>query len=911
MNGLDFFFSSPSPTIDTSIGTNGEDDDWGEFVNSSDADRNGADSTPNRIETEKKSQAKQWSTSRGPVPLSVFGEEEGDDESGASVSSFGFSFDSFSSKQNGGSGSVNRVVNSTDHSVGISGLIANLYRENGQNELNLRGNNLGNVEMNGKIESSDVSLETLSWNPLKLDTERSERTSNVVNSSTIGVTLDQKSSDLRFVDKIDDDDDVAGWEFKAAESMFQSADQGYNQEEQEKAKTGSVVVQNTNNLSSSVWSSTTNGTGPNFDTGKVDAVESVFHQENGDDDPWDNDGWEFKVAETGEPKNDLANKESNGWAFGFGFEPDSKVETTTSFQSNFEKEPQKKENGLISFPINGDVNSEETSWAFNQPSLETGNEKEEKEVPTTKPKGVLPLSFFQDEEMETSDTLVDEDNLVSVSDFSLREKTKAPSPTVNISDLISSLYSQVEEKNAINLSEKSDGNGFVSVNAATDSNFVNGEDDSWEFQGPKSTVIDSGIAEGADDFDSNWEFQGPSLAVKNSDVTEGVDEFDDDSWEFQGPTQPVKDSTSSKGDNGSWDYKHSSVENEVGNQSSFPDGFGELHEKPVIRIEHNVYQDVFHKLKTELYYVALNHLETLKEARDKAGDSDEILEVKKFEGEIKDLQNWLNNDIVNSEVKLESLQTRSSSITELYKALQEPKFQALDSEDLLSERLLSAEKDWKSTIELLKYAALALKILNLGSPEQQSKYASTWFDIASACAQELQHAASIWKQVIKNDVQEEILSKPKGKSYVLSMGEIYRVTKILRASTRLYKTWILLAPTSSNVLAVLDECVKLWLSSGLEEALLCQELDGDYSPDQLLESIKYLDEVDAFTLHTSITSATSPTCYISGLNTEIVQGIETVEWNGEHYLLPVANLWANMISHNPPSLPGHGFPTIS
>ncbi|KAG7588575.1 hypothetical protein ISN44_As07g009030 [Arabidopsis suecica] len=918
MNGLDFFFS-PSPTVDTSTGNNGEDDDWGEFVVSSDADRNGADPSPNRIESEKKSQAN-YVTSRGPVPLSVFGEEEeeDDDESGASVPSFGFSFDSFSSKPNDGNGSVNSVVNSnTNPTVGISGLIANLYRENGHSDLNLPERNPANLEMNGndsyrnsngfdvdlsssnrKIENSAVSLETMNWNTLNLGTESSEKAGNMANSST----LDPNYSDLGFADK--NDDDLDGWEFKTADSMFVTPDGSYK-EERENAKGGSVVVQNTADLSSGVWSSHTNGTGPNFDTGKVDAVKLVSERENGDDDPWDNGGWEFKVAEAEEPKHDLTNKESKGWKFGFGFEPISKIETTNSFQSNVEKETQKVENGSISFPSNGDVNSGGTSWAFKQPSLETGNEKEEKEVQTGKPKGVLPLSFFEDVKSETSDTLVHEDNFVLASDFPVREKTKAPSPTVSISDLISSLYSQVEEKNAVNISEKS----------ATDSNVVNSEDDSWEFQGPEKPITDSGIAEGADDFDSTWEFQGPSPALKNSDVTEGVDDFDDDSWEFQGPTQPVKDSTSRIGDNGSWEYTHSSVENEDGNRSSFPNGFGELHEKPVIRIAPSDYQDLFHKLKIDLYHIALNHLEKLKEARDLAADSDEVLEVQKCDSEIEDLQNLLNDDVLISGVNLESLQPRSSGITELIKVIQEPKFRPLDSEDLLTERLLSAEKDWKSTIELLKHATLTLKILNLGSPEQQSKYASTWFEIASACAQELRHAASIWKQVIKYDVQEEILSKPQGKSYALSVGEIYRVVKILKASTRLYKPWILLSPTSSNVLAVLDECVKLWLSSGLVEALLNsfnrQELDHDDSADQLLESIKYRNEVDASTLHTCITSATSPTCYISGLNTDIVPGIKTVEWNGEHYLLPLANLWANLISRDPPNLPGHHFPLLS
>ncbi|CAA7027604.1 unnamed protein product [Microthlaspi erraticum] len=776
MNGLDFFFS-PSSTVDPPTGiTAAEDDDWGDFVDSSPridslSPTPNANSTPNRIESEKKNQA-QWVSSRGPLPLSVFGEEE-EEEDGSE----------------------------------ISGLIANLYRENGHNEIT-----------NGReIENGALRSENLSWNPLNLDRETPESTSSAVNSSTNGVNSDPNHSDLRVSDENDDD----GWEFKTAESK----------EEQERAKSGSVRAQD--DLSSSVWSSHTNGTGPSFDSGKLDHV----NRENGDDDDddlWGNGGWEFKVAEAGEPKKELTNKESNGWGFGFCLEP-------------VEKEPRKKENGNVN------VSSQATSWAFNEPSLETGNEKEEKEVQREKPKGVLPLSFFEDEEeLGTSDTLVHEDNTVSVCDFSVREKTKAPNSNVSINDLISSLYSQVDEKTSVNLSEKSDGNGFV-----------NDEDDSWEFQ-------------------------GPSLASKNSD-----DEFDDDSWEFQGPSQP-------EGENGSWEYnKHSSVENGVWDQSQ---------ENPVISIERNDYKDFFHKLKTELYYIALSHLETLKEARDLAADSHEL---QKCDIEIQDLQNLMNNDDLISEVNVESLQPRSSGgINELCKALQEPKFRALDSEHLLSERLLSvkAEKDFKPTIELLKHAALTLKILNSSSPEQQSKYVSTWFVIASSCAQELRHAASIWKQVIENDVQEGIVSKPQGKSFVLSVGEIYRVVKILRASTRLYRPWVVLAPTSSsNVLAVLDECVKLWLSSGLEEALRnninrFQELDGDYSADQLLESIKYIDDVDDFTC---ITSASSPTCYISGLSSEMVQGIKMVEWSGDQYLVPLANLWANLISCEPPSLPGH------
>ncbi|CAN8319089.1 unnamed protein product, partial [Cochlearia groenlandica] len=360
-----------------------------------------------------------------------------------------------------------------------------------------------------------------------------------------------------------------------------------------------------------------------------------------------------------------------------------------------------------------------------------------------------------------------------------------------------------------------------------------------------------------------------------------------------------------------------------------------------IRIEPNDYQDFFHKLKTELYYIAQNHLETLKvsiticvwifsflkpllsfllhhlnftmlkEARLLLADSGESDEVQKCDDEIQDLHNLLNNDALIGELNVESLQHRSSGITELSKALQEPMFRALDSEDFISERLLSAEKDWKSSIELLKHATSTLKIVNLGSPEQQSEYVSTWFVIALACAQELRHASSIWKQVIENGVQEEIIAKPQGKRDILSLGEIYRVVKIMRASTRVYRPWILLATVTSNVLAVLDEGVELWLSSGLEEALR-DNFNGDDSADQLLESVKGIDETDGLTLHNYIiTSGTSPSCYISGVNTAIMTRIKTVEWNREHYLVPLPNQWANLISRNPPSLSGYCLPTVS
>ncbi|XP_010528875.1 PREDICTED: uncharacterized protein LOC104805873 isoform X2 [Tarenaya hassleriana] len=948
---------------------NEDDDDWGDFVESSVSvsragylppdlnrfvtDRNGTDSSevaepdsaPSRIESSQG----QWVKPRGPVPLSVFGEaeeEEGErDGSGASVPSLRFSLDSISSKHNNGNGSANKVV-STNPNVGINDLIENLYRDNGQNKLknglnslsdnnpshfgtdkkkntqwnsaNFDGNlpKLGSVEWNSDLEVKDtdlsqktlnpvISLENLSWNPSNCGTQRFGPKSDGMNSSE--VMLDPSDSNQGFVDQNDDIDEDDGWEFKTAECNSQIRDGDSKPEKQKAAGSELAVVSNASNLSWNFWSLPTNGIGPNVNNCKTDAVNSVSDLENGDDDSWDNGGWEFKVAEPGEMKNDITSKvegndkkdgrsgeftvgfengapqvndlfavssqQSDGWAFGFDFNPTSKSETTTI--SNLNSQIQQYERETVPSFFHSD--SEETTWAFKPSSSQTGTLNEEKlsfpdflpanfqthlsggavqkkEVPPEKPKGPLALSLFGEEDLESSDPMVYEDIPSSNHDSYSRGKPKAPGPSISISDLISSLYNQVEERTT----EKGD----ETRKTVTDFNLADAEDDSWEFQGPAESIL-------------------------IPDASKDVDDFDDDSWEFQGPTQPMK------GD-------HSHLGNATPTQTFAPAGNTEQHEKQVFNIEVNDFRDLFDELKTELCYAALNHLENLKEARSLFTDSSEGTEVKKRDEEIR---KKLDEDVLISEVNLESLQPRPSGIREFITTLKEPKFRALDSEYHLSERLLSAEQDCNLMIELLKHSTLTLKILNLGSSEQQSKYTSAWSTIASVCAQELRHAVSIWKQAQEKNIQKQILSASQGRSYILALGEVYRVTKILVATTKVYKPWILLDP-GSNLLGFLDECAYLWSNSGLEDALLnISDVLNDKSTTQLLESIKHIDELDACTIHSRIISAREPICHISGLTAEIIPGMKTVEWSGQQYFLPIANLWANLISTNPPDLP--------
>lgn len=69
----------------------------------------------------------------------------------------------------------------------------------------------------------------------------------------------------------------------------------------------------------------------------------------------------------------------------------------------------------------------------------------------------------------------------------------------------------------------------------------------------------------------------------------------------------------------------------------------------------------------------------------------------------------------------------------------------------------------KSATELLKDAVSTLRVLKLGSREEQSNYLNTWSKVAFVCSQELKHGAYIWKQAVQKNVQDQILSNPKGK----------------------------------------------------------------------------------------------------------------------------------------------------
>ncbi|KAF2307224.1 hypothetical protein GH714_025556 [Hevea brasiliensis] len=230
---------------------------------------------------------------------------------------------------------------------------------------------------------------------------------------------------------------------------------------------------------------------------------------------------------------------------------------------------------------------------------------------------------------------------------------------------------------------------------------------------------------------------------------------------------------------------------------------------------------------------------------------------------LQDFNNELHQDgTFSGEVDSDNCSLGNVCLDMFVEVLQEPKFQ---------------ESDLRSAIELLRYVALTLKILTSVPSEKQSSYISAWSKMLSVCAQELRHGAFIWKRSLQENVHEQILSKPQGKKYVLALGEIYRVVEILGSSSKLYKPWILASTTDPmDIFTLLSECSSQWSSSGLEEALHSILNSPDFEYDEslktLLESIKYIHDLDAHRLYNHVFSGQGPTCHLSALTAGTLPG---------------------------------------
>ncbi|XWS57552.1 hypothetical protein CRYUN_Cryun09bG0184200 [Craigia yunnanensis] len=818
VNGLDFLAKKTS----TATVTANDDYDWGDFINSNNSiSRTGSlpvnhfhfdpfpnsfpptqpDSASSRVESVKN----QWARLTGALPLSIFGEEDKEEEGSGPVDA-GF---------NGVTGSFSfpkKDGNLKGKGSDLNDLIEDLYK---QNEKGKEGNGFGSgldvkkgVDLNPKVETWNwnrlnlglngsgfkVDALDLSGNAPALDKKEENLGSNgdvfgmerkegnfSANGRGLGqngLTLDTSGGNSDLIDD-DDEEEEDGWEFRGAESKEEAGVDNLKNDQNESMSKFNVSTLSWDPLGTNANGMNSNVNGLNSNAGMLNSSLVDENEEFGDD-----DGWEFKTAES----------ETGSGTGGAKEEP---------------KDADASSSGVEAFSFDSHIQG-------NEETLE-------------KHKGALPLSVFGDAELETDDSLRYED-VSTHKPISPRAGLKDTHSNISINDLISSLYSQAEKNASLNHISNPSENGVGS-------NLVNGDDD-----------------------------------------------FDNDSWEFKGAV------SGTRGEN-----QNSSL------------GFGDSYEEYSTKTGINDYVDFYSKLTAELCFVALSHLDNMKKDQSAAAPSGEDAEVKTIEKEIQGLYNEMQKDgIIFKEVASENLQSRSICQGEFAKVLEGKKFQVLESEYHLSEKLSLAEKDLRSATELLKHAASTLKILKLGSVEDQSNYVSTWSRILSVCALELKQGASIWKQSLQKNIRSQLLSKPQGRRYIIALGEIFRVVKIVGSlSTKLYKPWILFSSEyPTNFLALVRECSTLWSSSGLEEALqsLSDSTDLKNDVEALLGSIQSIHDLDAHELYKQVFSGQEPICFLSGVSAGTVPGMKMVVWNGQHYLLTIVNLWANLISRHPPNL---------
>lgn len=551
---------------------------------------------------------------------------------------------------------------------------------------------------------------------------------------------------------------------------------------------------------------------------------------------------------------DWISHQSSKSNFAFPFIPNSGTKDGVISDSYSSSQKDDTAKGLSCPPDNYLVESDDNFWEFKDAFSESGSKLEgelvitgysptnikpsamgseiqHNEVTLNSHRQALPMSIFGEEELETGDSSVHEDIPTQTAASHQINTAKSPASNISITDLISSLYSQVDQPN-----------------------------ETENTSHPATTVLES-------DF--------------------GGDDVDDGSWEFKDAVSKDQDPTS------------------IANLEDSP-------KNSCTKIELDDFIDLYCKLKDESYFLALYHLDQKKKASSSATLSGEDT-TEALDEEIQKLYNELPEDnMISEKFQSGNPSPRNARLNELLKVLQELKFQVLESEYQLSQRLSSAEKDLRSAIELLRHAASILRILRLGSTEEQSSYISAWTQMVSICAEELRHGSLIWTQSLEKKVHKKMLSEPQGKQYIVALGEIYRVVLVIGASTKLYSPWMLLHSSDcSSLFALLNECSTIWSSSGLDYTLRSisdvDDLKYDGTVDALLDSLMSIHHLDAVSLQNHFLSGQQTICSVSLLTAGAVPGIKMVMWNEEHCFLTLANLWINLIGSDPPRLPHISF----
>ncbi|XP_010255934.1 PREDICTED: uncharacterized protein LOC104596459 isoform X2 [Nelumbo nucifera] len=623
---------------------------------------------------------------------------------------------------------------------------------------------------------------------------------------------------------------------------------------------------------------------------------------------------EFFVKEDG-----FSHNKSADFDDGLGFETSFFIQNGSILVSNTQSKQIIAENGSNSHSVNGDINSVDNYWDFKDAFSENGavngssekkeeqqgaghsgagvevlifdsetqvDKKEEQQSAVHSGAGVevlifdsetqvdkkgnggqsrhqevWPLSFFSNDNLDSDDAMYVQNASSYKPKIYAGNSTNShgSSPHLSFNDLISSLYSQVEHPSTVDTTKEPLENGFNSAQMGMNSQLVNGQGDG---------MISQLLNVQDDDM--------------NSHLVNEQDDFNKNSCKF-------KDAFS---------------ETRAGDQNY---RITDTDEKITMGSKLRNFVDIYTRLKDQTCAVALHHLDGLKNAQKVAALSGEDGKAVELLEEIQVAYKKLHmENVVPEGAFLEEHALRNIRVDEF---MQEQEFQVLDREYHLLRRISLAEKDLSSAIELFEHTFFVLKMLTLGSMEEQSNYVTTLSKMISVCAEELKHSAFIWKQSMQKNAHKKILSEPRGQRYVLALGEIYRVVEVLRVSaTTVHKPWILSSLVSpSDIFTPLEECIALWSNSGLEEAL--QSLSNttkcgcEETALTLLESIKSVRDLDELSLQNHLLAQWESVCQLSGLSLAMVPGMKLVEWNGGNYFLTLANLWVNRVACDLPKLP--------
>ncbi|CAN6362241.1 unnamed protein product [Urochloa humidicola] len=312
--------------------------------------------------------------------------------------------------------------------------------------------------------------------------------------------------------------------------------------------------------------------------------------------------------------------------------------------------------------------------------------------------------------------------------------------------------------------------------------------------------------------------------------------------------------------------------------------------------------EFYHRLREESLAVIFRHVKDLQEAQKISTLSDENSRATAIGREIQEIYDKLNEPSLAKGFCTEE-HPRDVSIRELLKCIKEEQLKDFEQEYCLAEKISQATEDTSVAVELYKHCVSTLCTLELASKEEQDDYVGAWYSMLLLCAEELQHGAAIWQESCHANVCDQVISE--GGHYFITLGEIYRVAQILYFSLQCFKPWVLADPGMlSKMMACLDRCSNTW-TSGLQMALKMVVdsncLDASVAK-ALMESINKINELDVPSLQNFLpTNETA--CRLSLLPPSIALGMKLVMWNGNRYIVKVANLWANLVASYPPQLP--------